>query len=114
MESPTAEFTASPSPSTSQPKVSEFFEAVAEADGDTLREAQEMTTPRSPAWYYALALGARFDASFDSGSAEDPASYSEDDKGNPQICNPQEQVGEEPDEDACVTYTDIQVTADAR
>ncbi len=114
VESPAVEPTVSPPPSTSRPEVGEFFEAVAEADGDMLREAQKLTAAGSPAWYYALALGARFDAFLDSGSAEDPASYSEDDRGNPQICNPEEQVGEEPDEDACVTYTDIRVTPDGK
>ena len=117
--SPTASPLASPTPSVqtssnTTAQVANHFELMAERDGDNLAEAQALTSPESPAWYYALALAARADAYVDSGSSEEPASYGEDDQGNPQICDPDAELGEEPDRDACVTYTAIQATPDGK
>ncbi len=93
-------------------QVTKYFEMMTEVDGDSLEDAQNLTVPESPAWYYALAQAAARDAQVDAGDSEEPSSYGEDDKGNPQICSPDAELGEEPDRDACATYTGIQATPD--
>ncbi len=110
--SPQASSTTAQTSNNIKAQVAKYFEMMAEGDGDNLAEAQALTVPESPAWYYALALAARADAYVDSGNSEEPASYGEDDQGNPQICDPDAELGEEPDRDACVTFTGIQATPD--
>ncbi len=72
--------TASPQASSTTPaqtssnikaQVTKYFEMMTEVDGDSLEEAQDLTVPESPAWYYALAQAAARDAQVDPGDSED-------------------------------------------